>query len=132
MPSPRNILVVDDSEAVRTAIRTLIEDSQGLRVCGEAVDGLDAIEKIRDLKPDLILLDLAMPKLNGAVTATVIRRIMPKVPIILFTMYEDAADKLGEAVGVDLVIAKLDGIHNLVTKVHDLLDSRDSDRAVVD
>jgi two-component system, chemotaxis family, chemotaxis protein CheY len=125
MPSPRNILVVDDNEAVRTAIRTLIEDSQGLRVCGEAVDGLDAIEKTRDLKPDLILLDLAMPKLNGAVTATIIRRMMPKVPIVLFTMYEDAADKLGEAVGVDLVIAKPDGLHNLVMKVHDLLDSRD-------
>jgi CheY-like chemotaxis protein len=130
MPSPRNILVVDDNEAVRTAIRTLIEDSQGLRVCGEAVDGLDAIEKTRDLQPDLILLDLAMPKLNGAMTASVIRRMMPKVPIILFTMYEDAADKLGEAVGVDMVIGKPDGLHNLVLKVHDLLDSRDSNRTI--
>jgi CheY-like chemotaxis protein len=130
MPSPRNILVVDDNEAVRTAIRTLIEDSQVLRVCGEAVDGLDAIEKTRDVQPDLILLDLAMPKLNGAVTASVIKRMMPKVPIILFTMYEDAADKLGEAVGVDLVIAKPDGLHNLVLKVHDLLDSRDSSRTI--
>ena len=58
MPSA-NILIVDDSQAVRAVIRSLIQESNGLRVCGEAVDGLDAIEKTRELKPDLILLDLA-------------------------------------------------------------------------
>src|SRR5262249_6684248 len=124
MPSPRNSLIVDDNAAIRATVRSLIEEKTGLRVCGEAVDGLDAIEKARDLKPDLILLDLVMPKLNGATTASVLRRMMPRVPIILFTMYDDAADKLGAAVGVDMVVSKPDGIHNLVQKVHHLLDSR--------
>jgi CheY-like chemotaxis protein len=49
---------------------------------------------------------------------------MPTVPIILFTMYEDAADRLGQAVGFDMVISKPDGVHNLVQKVQGLLDSR--------
>jgi DNA-binding NarL/FixJ family response regulator len=119
-PQPEISALSMINEAVRATIRSLIEDSDGLRVCGEAADGLDAIEKARDLKPDLILLDLAMPKLNGTVTAFVIRRIMPKVPIILFTLYEDAADKLGKALGVDMVLAKPDGIRNLVMKVHNL------------
>jgi DNA-binding response OmpR family regulator len=113
-PQPKISALSMINEAVRATIRSLIEDSDGLRVCGEAADGLDAIEK------DLILLDLAMPKLNGTVTAFVIRRIMPKVPIILFTLYEDAADKLGKAVGVDMVLAKPDGIRNLVMNVRNL------------
>jgi two-component system, chemotaxis family, chemotaxis protein CheY len=123
MPSA-NILIVDDSQAVRAVIRSLIQESNGLRVCGEAADGVEAIEKTRELKPDLILLDLAMPKLNGAATASVLRRLMPKVPIILFTMYADAADKLAQALGVDMVISKPDGVQSLVQKVHSLLDSR--------
>jgi DNA-binding NarL/FixJ family response regulator len=126
-----NILIVDDSEPVRTVMRSMIEASDGLHVCGEATDGIDAIEKTRELEPDLILLDLAMPKLNGAATASVLRRLTPKVPIILFTMYEDAADRFGEAVGVDMVVSKPDGIHNLVEKVHHILEHRatqDADR----
>jgi DNA-binding NarL/FixJ family response regulator len=59
------------------------------KVRGEAVDGVEAIEKASKLQPDLVLLDLAMPRLNGAEAASVIRSAMPRVPILLFTMYAD-------------------------------------------
>jgi chemotaxis response regulator CheB len=74
----RNILIVDDSSSVRGALRSLIDTQDDLVVCGEAVDGLDAIAKARELKPDLILLDLAMAKLNGAATASILKRMMPQ------------------------------------------------------
>jgi len=59
------ILIVDDSEVIRTATRHFLEDETDFTVCGEAIDGLDAIGKVRHLSPDLIVLDLAMPRMNG-------------------------------------------------------------------
>jgi CheY-like chemotaxis protein len=67
------ILIVDDSKAARDAIRSRLHGQQGLTVCGEAADGLEAIEKAKELKPDLVLLDLVMPKLNGAAAASVLK-----------------------------------------------------------
>jgi two-component system chemotaxis response regulator CheY len=118
----KSILIADDNVSVRRVVRRWLE-SRGLTVCGEAADGLEAIQKVSELRPDLILLDLAMPKLNGAAAASAIRKLMPKLPIILFTMYEDAVDSLASAVGVDMVLSKPDGINNLVERVEHLLDS---------
>ena len=70
------ILIAEDSKTIRTLIRAFIENRAGFEVCGEAVDGVDAIEKAKELKPDLIILDLAMPRMNGA-AATVLKRMMP-------------------------------------------------------
>ena len=120
----KKILIVDDSSVIREAIRALLQGQPDLEICGEAVDGLDAVEKTRELKPDLILLDLAMPKLNGAAAASAIRRAAPKLPIILFTMYEESAEALAKAVGVDVVLSKSDGIGKLVNRVRQLLESR--------
>src|ERR1700716_1503862 len=86
---PKCILIADDSKTIRTLIRAFIENRAGFQVCGEAVDGADAIEKAKELKPDLIILDLAMPRMNGAAAASVLKRRMPKIPIILFTMYDE-------------------------------------------
>ena len=78
----KTILVVDDSRVVRDALRILLEKEHGLAICGEAEDGVDAIVKAGELKPDLILLDLVMPKLNGADAASVLKRMVPEAPII--------------------------------------------------
>jgi CheY-like chemotaxis protein len=75
----------------------------------------------------LILRDVAMPKLNGVATASVLRRLMPKTPIILFTRYEDAADRIGQAVGAELVLSKPDGIHSLVQRVQEVVSARTGD-----
>lgn len=106
---------------MRDVIRKLLEIQTGLTVCGEAEDGIEAIRKAEILTPDLVLLDLVMPKLNGAATARELRRISPKVPIILFTMFGQAAEALAPAVGVDVVLSKPDGLHNLVVRIRELI-----------
>jgi DNA-binding NarL/FixJ family response regulator len=121
---PKSILIVDDSATVRDVIRFFLEGQEDLSVCGEAVDGVDAIEKAKALQPDLILLDLAMPRMNGVEAASVLKGMMPKVPIILFTMYNEAlGQSLASAVGVSMVVSKPDGMGKLVQCVQSLLKS---------
>ena len=118
----KRILIADDSESIRMVIRTFLESREGFEVCGEAANGLDAIEQAKKLNPDLIILDLAMPRMNGAATASVLKRTMPNVPIILFTMNDEVMGKaLAAAVHVDLVIAKPNGLSEMVAHVEDLL-----------
>jgi DNA-binding NarL/FixJ family response regulator len=117
-----SILIVDDYPAVRSAIRAGLARYPGFSVCGEAVDGMDAIEKATKLKPDFILLDLSMPGLNGVETASALRRLMPNVLIIAFTMYvELLGDPLPCTAGIDAVIDKLAGIGKVVECARNLL-----------
>ena len=81
-----SVLIVDDYAAIRRAIRVGLERHSEFSVCGEAVDGLDAIEKATRLKPDFILLDLSMPRMNGMEAASILKRVMPNVLIVAFTM----------------------------------------------
>src|SRR6202171_1000412 len=112
---PKSILIVDDSATVRTVIRAFLEGQTNFEVCGEAADGVDAIEKAKKLKPDLIVLDLLMPRMNGVEAASVLKGVMPSVPIVLFTMYEEAlGNALTTAVGVSAVLSKPDGLGRLV------------------
>jgi two-component system, NarL family, response regulator LiaR len=117
----KTILVVDDSRVVRDALRILFEKEDALAICGEAEDGVDAIVKAGELKPDLILLDLVMPKLNGAIAALVLKRMLPDAPIILFTTYDGSLDALPPIVGVDVIVSKADGFRSLVRRVRELL-----------
>jgi DNA-binding NarL/FixJ family response regulator len=120
----KNILIVDDSDITRKIIRLFLEIQIGFEVCGEAVDGLDAIEKAKKLKPDLILLDLAMPRMNGIEAASVIKGMMPQVSIVLFTMYKETVGKaIASAVGIDAVLSKLDGGWKLLEYVQTLSQS---------
>jgi DNA-binding NarL/FixJ family response regulator len=103
----KNILLVDDSELIRLATRHFLESQPGFKVCGEAVDGIDALEKASHLNPDLIILDIAMPRMNGLQTARELRARMHRVPIILFTWYADAVQpEDAAAAGISAVISK--------------------------
>jgi CheY-like chemotaxis protein len=118
------LLIVDDNAGIRSLIRTFVE-SQGYKVCGEAVDGVDAIERANQIHPDLILLDLSMPRMNGAKAASVLKGMMPHVPIILFTLYE-FGDAIAAPVGVDVVLSKSEGVTELAQHLNILLGpSRD-------
>jgi hypothetical protein len=78
------ILVIDDGDSVRNIIGVFLENA-GFEVCGEAADGVEGIEQAKKLKPDLIVLDLAMPRMNGVDAASVLNQTMPDVPIVLLT-----------------------------------------------
>ena len=117
-----SFLVVDDYAAVRSAIRVGLERYSRFFVCGEAVDGVDAIEKATKLQPDFILLDLSMPRMNGMEAAAVLKRMMPNVLIVAFTMYAELLGKsLPSTVGIDAVIDKLAGIPKVVECARNLL-----------
>ena len=120
----KRILVADDSDTVRRVIRSYLAQ-QDLDVCGEAADGEDVIEKARELKPDLILLDVAMPRTNGIVVASVLKDMMPNVRIVLFTMYSEAISRAfpDKGLAVDAVVAKADGMSRLADCVQNLLRS---------
>ena len=118
----RRILVIDDGDSVRDVIRIFLEHA-GFEVCGEAGDGMEAIEQARKLKPDLIVLDLAMPRMNGAEAATVLSQTMPDVPIVLLTLYQNVlGSALTSAVTVKAVVDKTDGMAKLVDCIRSLLD----------
>ena len=120
----KRILVADDSDTVRRVVHSYLTQ-QDFDVCGEAVDGEDAVEKARKLKPDLILLDVAMPRTNGIETASVLKNMMPNVKIVLFTIYSDAVARAfpRQVLPVDAVIAKADGVTRLAECVQSLLPS---------
>jgi CheY-like chemotaxis protein len=117
----KTVLVVDDSALVRrTVCSALLSD--GFDVCGEANDGQEAIELAGKLLPDLIILDLSMPVMNGLQAAPVLRRLVPKSPIILFTVYVDkVVEQQLRAIEVDAVLSKGEPLSKLIEKAHALL-----------
>lgn len=119
---PKRILIADDSDVVRRAVHTCLVRGE-YEVCGEAADGEEAIEKARELKPDLILLDVAMPRTNGIVAASVLRDMMPELRIVMFTMYSEAVARTfsRQELAFDAVVAKADGMTRLTECVHNLL-----------
>ena len=106
---------------MRLAVRILLEGRNAELSVHDAVDGVDAIETARALKPDLILLDLAMPRLNGAEAAVELKNSMPTTPIILFTLNTDLnIGALSSASTFDAFISKDDGIPKLLERVDTL------------
>ena len=119
---PKQVFIADDSSTVRRIIKAFLRQRTDLEVCGEAADGLEAVEKAKVLKPDVILLDISMPEMNGVVAASILKKIMPSIPIILFTMYSENMGKyLASAIGVDAVLSKPDGMTALVKAVEAVL-----------
>jgi two-component system chemotaxis response regulator CheY len=117
----QGILIADDSRSVRQAVHNYLAE-RNFHVCGEAVDGQDAIEKARELEPELVLLDLAMPRRNGIAAASVLKDMMPGVRIVLFTMYSEAVNKAFASLdNVDAMVDKADGMNKLADCVQNLL-----------
>jgi DNA-binding NarL/FixJ family response regulator len=117
----RTVLIVDDSPIVRRTVSSALQ-SDGFAVCGEAKDGQEAIELAEKLSPDVIILDLSMPVMNGLEAAPLLRKLVPKSPIILYTLYAgEAVEKELKTIKVDSVLSKSEPLSRLTEKVHALL-----------
>src|SRR5260370_41002195 len=85
---PVRTLVADDHQGVRTGLRTLLESKNGWQVCAEASNGREAVEKAGQLKPDVAVLDIGMPLLNGGEATRQIRKLSPQTEILILTMHD--------------------------------------------
>jgi DNA-binding NarL/FixJ family response regulator len=81
------ILVVDDNAAVRRYLRGALEQHDNWRVCDEARNGQEAVDRFRQIQPDVIVLDFQMPEMNGLEAARIISRLSPETPILMVTLY---------------------------------------------
>jgi two-component system invasion response regulator UvrY len=81
------VLIADDHDMVRKNISSILRSRRGIRVCGEAANGKEAVSKTQRLKPDLLILDVSLPDSSGLEVATAIKRILPRVPILLLSAY---------------------------------------------
>ena len=105
-----SVLIVDDSPDIRRALRRVFDSKPSLKVCGEAVDGKDGIEKAQELKPDAIVLDMSMPGMDGLEAAKILTRVVPSAALIMFTNF--AGDQFLKrevlSAGIKQVVSKPD------------------------
>jgi DNA-binding NarL/FixJ family response regulator len=116
---PRRLLIADDHEVTRMGVRMLLAENPQWEVCGEAIDGHQAIEKVMELAPDAVLLDLSMPVMNGFEVAAEIRRLAPSTKIIFFSMHDVPAT--AQQVGGDAFVKKADAAKDLVVTLERVL-----------
>ena len=121
------VLIVDDNIYVRDLLHTFLKDTPEIEICGEAINGAEAIEKAQQLKADVVLLDLAMPNMNGVEAASILKKTIPGVSVIMFTMYSENIPKSAiSSMGVDVVLSKTDGIAHLVESINAIFAARAS------
>ena len=100
-------LIVDDSELVRRSLRTVLQANPEWEICGEAADGVSAVEMFKELRPNIVILDFQMPGINGIETARRMAEIAPAVPVVLFTQHASAdLEKHAHEVGIRSVVSK--------------------------
>ncbi len=106
---PHTILIVDDSGLIRHWLRRFIEQNSDWQVCGEAEDGKVAVEKVKELHPDLVILDFQMPVMNGLEAARQIARLTPNTVMLMFTVHNrELLLQEAKSVGIADVLSKFD------------------------
>ena len=119
----RSVLVVDDSPAIRKIVCELFAGESDFEVCGQAENGREAVEKAQSLKPALIVTDLYMPLMNGLEETRALKRLMPAVPVILYSAHLDSfMAKEAQRAGASAVVSKSDAVAVLIGKARELLD----------
>lgn len=117
----KTILIVDDNAHVRWAICELFKHEEDFTVCGEATNGREAIAKALELHPDLIVLDLSMPVMSGLDAARELKRLMPEVPLVMYSMFGDMVREQARLVGISELVSKSQPAATLIRKARILL-----------
>lgn len=116
-PVPKSVLVVDDNAFIRQVLCRVLASEAGFDICGEAENGQDAIEKAQALHPDLIVMDLSMPVMNGKDAARALKSLMPTVPVIMFSEYSDViAENEARSAGISVLVSKSEHVSVLLDK----------------
>jgi two-component system chemotaxis response regulator CheY len=121
---PSRLFIADDSTIVRRLMRESLTGA-GFEVCGEAENGVITIEKVQQLKPDLLLIDMLMPKMNGPEAISVLKKLMPQMSIVVMTLHEERVGKsLLAGLKVDLIVPKNEGVKKIIDGINSVLESR--------
>ena len=122
---PVSIIVADDHVVIRKGLRTLLEEHRGWKVVAEASNGREAVEKAARWRPDLVVLDLSMPELNGLEATPLILKAAPHARVVILTMHntEELVDKTLKA-GARGYVLKSDAERDLITALEAVLDDR--------
>jgi DNA-binding NarL/FixJ family response regulator len=120
----KSVLIADDQKMIRQALCSLFSSQEDFDVCGDAENGLEAIEMAQVLLPDLILFDLSMPEMNGIEAACALKRLMPMVPIIVFSEYGDVfSEREARSTGISAFVSKTEHLSVLLDKARAVLYS---------
>ncbi len=123
------ILIADDHPLIRSGMKALLESRPGWKVCAEADNGQQAVSKAAELKPDAVILDLAMPGMDGLRAAREILKLLPKVPILIHTVYKcPELERQAQKAGVCQVVSKSENAKRLQTAVAVLLRRKNLDQ----
>jgi DNA-binding NarL/FixJ family response regulator len=119
---PKRVLIADDNKLVRKTLRTLLAKWPDVEICAETDDGRKTVDTALALRPDLLILDVRMPELNGIEVASILKKTLPFAKMMLFTMYSDqVGSKLASAAGVSVILPKIDGLPAFMRAVESLL-----------
>lgn len=117
-----NILIVDDSASLRGLLRSRIEQNPELKVCGEAENGQIALEKVKALNPDVVILDWLMPVMSGLEAARQITRVAPNTAMLMLTLHcSKQLLEEAKAVGIQRVFSKAESLADLITSVRNVV-----------
>ncbi len=118
------VLIVDDHEIFRRGLRALLEPSAEWQICGEAVDGLDAMEQCKSLDPDIVIMDVSMPRLNGLEATRLIRKENPKSQIVIITQHDSPQIRTAaKDAGAQAFVTKSSVGSELVTALRNLIQT---------
>jgi len=119
----RSILIVDDHDVIRRGIRGLLENEADLEICGEAANGLEAVQKTRELHPELIILDLNMPNFGGIYAASQLLQNGPSIKILVFSMHDlPGMESMLRSAGCKGFVSKVHGERDLLRGIRAVLD----------
>src|SRR5271166_1349858 len=118
------ILIVDDHEILRRGVRSLLSSRPDWEICGEAADGIDAIEKARILKPSLVLMDISMPRMDGLEATRVLRRELPDSKVIILSQNDpEVAHRQSLEVGAAAFVSKSALAENLLPAIAAVIEN---------
>jgi DNA-binding NarL/FixJ family response regulator len=119
----KRVMIVDDNLLLRRQVRTLLATDRSLEVCDEAADGIEAVQKAVECVPDLAVMDVVMPRMNGLEATRAIKRLAPTVHVLIFALdVSPQIEREGRQAGADAVLAKAKAGTQLSKLIHSLLD----------